>query len=242
MPQGIDGKFTPPQHRPCRNSLQHLPRIDTLIHRYAYCGDVRSIVPKITGLTPSHVAIKLVSEITKTRRCLDSPRANKPSTEDVVGNRNLTNISESGLERIHKRLNRKRQLSKLQARIAPPVRAIDRKSSDILQEVTGRTERSADAFRRYLDVSLEDAQLAAVVHGYSLNESALHRIYVRLINAGMDQWVRGQHVGLASIANPETLLFIARARQRKRSWDDIANGLRRYFRREYCSRELLAKA
>jgi len=108
--------------------------------------------------------------------------------------------------------------------------------------VSGHSEHTAASFKSYLEICLEDAQLAAVAHGYSLNERSLHKIYIRLLDVGMDEWIRGQHAALASIGSAETLLYVVRSRQRKRDWNAIATGLRRYLYRQVAPQELLATA
>jgi len=150
--------------------------------------------------------------------------------------------STSSIERAQRRVTRIKKMRQLQARIAPPVRLVDQHPSQTRTEVSGRSEKTAAAFKAYLAAGLEDAQLAAVAHGYSLTERSLHKIYLRLIEAGMDRWVRGQHVALASIATPETLLYIARSRQRKRDWATIAQGLGKFYANEVQPQELLANA
>lgn len=150
--------------------------------------------------------------------------------------------STTSVERATRRVARIKKMRRLQARIAPPVRLITQTEPDTRAQITGRTEKSAAAFKAYLTMGLEDAQLAAVAHGYSLSERSLHKIYLRLIDVGLDKWERGQHIALSSIATPETLLFIARSRQRKRDWNTIASGLGKFFRREIAPQELLANA
>jgi len=152
------------------------------------------------------------------------------------------NSSTSSIERAARRVARVKKMRQLQARIAPPVRLVDQTPSQTHTQISGRSEKTAAAFKAYLAAGLEDAQLAAVAHGYSLTERSMHKIYLRLIEVGMDRWVRGQHVALSSIATPETLLYIARSRQRNRDWNTIAQGLGKFFAREVRPQELLANA
>lgn len=137
--------------------------------------------------------------------------------------------------------NRRKRLQRMQAMIAPPVRSIDESTEDILLELSGGCTKTEWELNRYIELCLQDVKVSAVAKGFKLEPRHMRRIYLFLMSAGMNRWIRGQHAALASLSDPGTLLFVIKARRNRKSWVSIANSLSAYWNDQISTSQLLER-
>lgn len=137
--------------------------------------------------------------------------------------------------------NRRRRLQRMQAMIAPPVRSIDETTEDMLLELSGGSTKTEWELNRYIELCLQDVKVSAVAKGFKLEPRHMRRIYLFLMSAGMNRWIKGQHAALATLSNPGSLLFVIKARRNRRSWVAIANSLSAFWNEQISTSQLLER-
>ena len=106
------------------------------------------------------------------------------------------------------------KLRELQSKIAPPGQTMDGMVSGFMQSLSGGGGPGADALAEFLDLCEADEGIKAVMKSEGLKRADLEQIYASLRAVGLGQWVQGHYVALSTIAYPEPLLYLVRARKR----------------------------
>ncbi len=85
------------------------------------------------------------------------------------------------------------------------------------------------ALEEYLDLCESDAGVKNVMKIEHLSRADLEQIYIRLLAAGLGQWIKGHYVALSTIAYFEPLQYLVRAEKRGVSWEVILSSLIEYW-------------
>ena len=71
-----------------------------------------------------------------------------------------------------------------------------------------------DTLEDFLDLCVEDANVAGVMKNYNLSRDSLKELYRQLRAVGLGQWVKGHFVALSTLAYYEPLLYAVESRRR----------------------------
>ena len=105
-----------------------------------------------------------------------------------------------------------KKLRKLQLALHPPnISTIDKLTEDILHSNLKYSEQKLEEF---YDLCENDINVKDVMKKYGLTREDLKEIHFLLSYFGLAQWINDHYASLSSIAYPETLFYIAEARQR----------------------------
>jgi len=108
--------------------------------------------------------------------------------------------------------NKSKKLRKLQLELHPPnISTIHKLSDDIKR---GNLKDREQKLEEFYDLCENDINVKAVMKQYGLTREDLKEIHGELNYFGLAQWINDHYASLSSLAYPETLLYIAEARQR----------------------------
>lgn len=126
-------------------------------------------------------------------------------------------------------IKKSKKLQKLQKQIAPRGQNVGGLVSDLKQSVANGTSRKDQAFEEFIDLCESDEGVSKVIRQYKLSRADLKQIYARLTAAGLDQYVKGHHVALSTIAYYEPLLFVVESERRGEDWMNVIGDLFSYW-------------
>jgi hypothetical protein len=99
-----------------------------------------------------------------------------------------------------------------------------------------------DALEEYWDLCEADKSVAGLMQHYDLSRKDLKDVYLKMIDVGIGQWVKGHFVALSALAYREPFYYLMESEERGR-WDgedfkEVAVDILRYFREEIPQGEL----
>lgn len=121
------------------------------------------------------------------------------------------------------------RLQELQKKIAPPNQNINDVVANARAASSGAVSPQDRALEEFLDLCESDEGVKQVMQIEHLSRSDLKDLYVRLLAAGLGQWVKGHYVALSTIAYPEPLQFATRAPKMGVTWSGIVVNLLDYW-------------
>lgn len=139
----------------------------------------------------------------------------------------------------HNSLKKSQQLSKLQNTIWGD---LGTSSSSDFESMQKRMKAQKDALEEYWDLCEADENIAGLMQHYDLSRKELNDVYLKLINVGIGQWVKGHFVALSALAYSEPFYYLMESEQRGRldgeDFKEVAVDILRYFREEIPNGEL----
>ena len=108
--------------------------------------------------------------------------------------------------------NKSKKLRKLQLELHPPNTSTIYKLKEDVEN--GNIKDSEQKLEEFFDLCENDINVKDVMKKYGLTRENLKEIHGELRYFGLSQWINNHYASLSSIAYPETLFYIAEARQR----------------------------
>lgn len=143
----------------------------------------------------------------------------------------------SNLTRSWKKSSR---LQKLEKVIAPPNQSIKNVISEAMHMSKGGTSAKDHALEDFIDMCESDQGVRKVMEIEHLSRSDLKQLYIRLLAAGLGQWIRGHYAALSTIAYVEPLQYAIRAQKSGVAWLQVVSNLLGYWEGRIPSGELLS--
>ena len=88
---------------------------------------------------------------------------------------------------------------------------------------------SERALEEFLSLCEADDGVKQVMTVEGVSRSDLKDLYMRLVAAGLGQWMKGHYAALSTLAYVEPLQFAVRAPKQGVSWAQVVFGLQQYW-------------
>lgn len=121
------------------------------------------------------------------------------------------------------------RLQKLQKEISPINQNAGDLIADFKQSIGSGFSARNKALEEFLDLCESDEGVSKIMLHYNLNRIDLKNIYVRLNSAGLDQYIKGHHAALSTIAYYEPLLYVVESERRGNEFGSIVRKLILYW-------------
>ncbi len=144
----------------------------------------------------------------------------------------------SNLTRSWKKSSR---LQELQKAIAPPNQNLSDLVSNAARSSSGGMSPRDRALEEFLDLCEADEGVKQVMEIEHMSRSDLKQLYVRLLAAGLGQWIKGHYAALSTIAYVEPLQYAVRAQERGVAWLEVVSNLLEYWEGRIPSGGLLSQ-
>ena len=102
-----------------------------------------------------------------------------------------------------------------------------------------------NALEEYWDLCQGDKDISGLMQEYNIFRENLNDIYMKLINAGVGQWVKGHFVALSALAYGESFYYLLESQRRGQGggekFEKVAYDILLYFKEEIPNGELIRR-